>query len=168
MFFFLIPKWIICQLCTQTEPDLANGSNVTSECSAEVVGLCPLTCLYLFIHLRKNGHVKKKRTPNLLIVGEAAHDSWVNDAAEQHGQRVDGQRAIACLLLHEVTQLFISHLHGLYGVRQRTNLLLHIGRMINITKNPFSNDKNKVRSSSWLLTTETDLTSNHFRIPGKR
>ena len=65
-----------------------------------------------------------EKLPNLLVVGEAAHDGGVNDAAEHHGQRVDGQRAVAGLLLHEVTQLLIGHLHGLYGVLQRTDLLL--------------------------------------------
>lgn len=65
-----------------------------------------------------------EKLPNLLVVGEAAHDGGVNDAAEHHGQRVDGQRAVAGLLLHQVTQLLIGHLHGLYGVLQRTDLLL--------------------------------------------
>lgn len=73
-------------------------------------------------------HKIKKKLTNLLVVGEAAHDSGVNDAAEHHGQRVDGQRAIAGLLLHEVTQLLIGHLHGLYGILQRTDLLLCIER----------------------------------------
>lgn len=63
---------------------------------------------------------------NLLIVGEAAHDRRVDDAAEHHGQGVDGQRTIAGLLLHQVTQLFIGLLHGLHGVLQRTDLLLRI------------------------------------------
>lgn len=29
--------------------------------------------------------------PDLLVVGEAAHHGGVNDAAEHHGERVDGQ-----------------------------------------------------------------------------
>lgn len=65
-----------------------------------------------------------RKHPNLLVVGEAAHDGGVDDAAEHHGQRVDGERAVARLLLHQVAQLLVGHLHGLDGVLQRTDLLL--------------------------------------------
>lgn len=74
-----------------------------------------------------DGFVASKQNKwNLLVVGEAAHDGRVDDAAEHHGQRVDGQRAVAGLLLHQVAQLLVGHLHGLHGVLQRTDLLLRV------------------------------------------
>lgn len=73
--------------------------------------------------LAPKSHLYRENT-NLLIVGKSTHDRGVDDAAEHHGQRVDGQRAIAGLLLHQVTELLVGHLHGFYGVLQRTDLLL--------------------------------------------
>lgn len=68
---------------------------------------------------------EKWAEPNLLVVGKAAHDGGVDDAVEHHGQRVDRQRAVAGLLLHQVAQLLVGLLHGLDGVLQRAHLLLH-------------------------------------------
>ncbi len=63
-----------------------------------------LMMLFVYVYLRPLlENCLKAKKPNLLIVGEAAHDRGVNNAAEHHGQRVDGQRAIAGLLLHKVT-----------------------------------------------------------------
>lgn len=104
--------------------------------------------------------------PHLLVVGEAAHDSGVDDAVERHGQRVDGERAVAGLLLHQVAQLLVGLLHRLHGVLQRADLLLHSGRRrVRLQRGRQSPGKT---SAGVFLTTETDLTSNHLRIPGKR
>lgn len=69
---------------------------------------------------------QQTRSTNLLVVGESAHDSRVDDAAQHHGQRVDGQRAVTPLLLHQVAELLIGHLHGFDGILQRADFLLTI------------------------------------------
>lgn len=86
--------------------------------------------LYTFTALHLCEQIKNQTLKdyfNLLVVGISTHDGRVDDAAEHHGQWVDGQRAVAGLLLHQVAQLFIGHLHGLDGVLQRTDLLLNVG-----------------------------------------
>lgn len=58
-------------------------------------------------------------TVYLFILGEAAHDSWVHDAVEQHGEGVDGKAPVSLVLVNHGQNLLIGGLHGLYGVLQR-------------------------------------------------
>lgn len=56
--------------------------------------------------------------PCLFVVCEAPHDSWVHDAVQEHGERVDGQAGVIQVLLHHAVDLVICQLHGLDGVLQ--------------------------------------------------
>lgn len=58
-------------------------------------------------------------TVYLFILGKAAHDSWIHDAIEQHGERVDGEAPVSLVLVDHGQDLLIGGLHGLYGVLQR-------------------------------------------------
>lgn len=61
----------------------------------------------------------------LLVLGEAAHHSWVHDAVEQHGQWVDGEAPVRLVLVDHGQNLLIGGLHGLDGVLQRGQGGLH-------------------------------------------
>lgn len=54
----------------------------------------------------------------LFILGKAAHDSWIDNAIEQHGEGVDGKAPVGLVLVNHGQDLLICGLHGLYGILQ--------------------------------------------------
>lgn len=64
-------------------------------------------------------------TVYLLILGEAAHHSWVHDAIEQHGEWVDGKAPVRLVLVDHGQNLLVGGLHGLDGILQRGQGGLH-------------------------------------------
>lgn len=64
-------------------------------------------------------------TVYLLILGKAAHHSWVHDAIEQHGEWVDGKAPVRLVLVDHGQNLLVGGLHGLDGILQRGQGGLH-------------------------------------------
>lgn len=60
----------------------------------------------------------------LLIISEAAHDSWVHDAVEEHREGVDGKAGVIKVALDHVADFLIGQLHGLHSIFKGTDFLL--------------------------------------------
>lgn len=60
----------------------------------------------------------------LLVISKAAHDSWVHDAVEEHGEGVDGKAGVVKVALDHVADFLIGQLHGFHSVFKRTDFLL--------------------------------------------
>lgn len=111
----------------------------------------------------------------LLILGEAAHHSWVHDAVEQHGEWVDGKAPVRLVLVDHGQNLLVGRLHGLNGILQRGQGGLH-GDSQDYKKQAMSKDKQrKIKENSkvaqqraWteILTCLMSVASNQRRIPG--
>lgn len=63
----------------------------------------------------------------LFVVGESPHDSWVHNAAEQHGEWVHRQGMVPGMLLDTVADPLVGQLHGFYGILQRADFFLRNG-----------------------------------------
>lgn len=74
-----------------------------------------------------DGWMDGRMNSDLLVLGEAPHDSGVHDAIEQHGEGVDGKVGIIQVTLHHVADLLIGQLHRLHGILQWADLLLNTG-----------------------------------------